>query len=103
MDVPITFRPGHELVVTTQFSTWTVREDKYLRSPLGGERPALDSIDGAGKDDVWEEHQGAWVVEYLGTFRLRVLPSTRPPEFYGLRSSPIINVEEREFDDSDKS
>lgn len=103
MDIPIVFRPGHEIVVTTANSAWIVREDEYRRSPLNGERPPLASIDGSGKDNVWEKHQGAWVVDRDGDFCLRVLPVSRPATYYGLLSSAITEAEEREFDDSDKS
>lgn len=78
-----------ELRVLTEASIWLIRPSTYLRLPRAAvPRPPIDDIDGATRDAVWHEHEGAWLLDSYGIRKLNVLPASRPVGSRGLFSGP---------------
>ena len=82
-----------ELRIVTEASIWLVRPTTYLRLPrTEGPRAPLDDIDGATRDAVWHEHEGAWLLDVYGVLKLNVLPAGRSDGSHGLHSGPIEEI-----------
>lgn len=82
-----------ELRVVTEASVWLVRSSTYLRMPRDGKwRPRIEDLDGATRDAVWHDHEGAWLVLAGGVLKLNILPANRPEGSVGLMSGPIEEI-----------
>jgi hypothetical protein len=77
-----------ELRVLTEASIWLIRPSTYLRLPRAEvPRPPIDDIDGATRDAVWHEHEGAWLLDSYG---IASSMSSLPPDLWDLVTSSAV-------------
>jgi hypothetical protein len=70
-------------------SVWLVRPSTYIRLPrTEGPREQLDDLDGATRDAVSHQHEGASLLDGQEVRKLNLIPAGRPDGSRGLISGP---------------